>query len=587
MKALERNTASQSWNIERVRRDFPLLSAPSRGKPLIYLDNAATTQKPQAVIDAVSHYYAAENANIHRGVYALSESATALHESVREKVRQFINAAEAAEIIFVRGTTEAINLVASSWGRANLKPGDEIIISELEHHSNIVPWQIACELSGAALKIIPIDANGELDMDTYRRLLSTGRVKMVAVNHVSNALGTINPVAEIIRLAHQAGAVALIDAAQWVAHGATDVRKLDADFYAFSGHKMMGPTGIGVLYGKRAQLESMPPWQGGGDMIESVHFEKTIYAGLPNKFEAGTPHMAGVAGLGAAIHYLTALGLENAGRYEHELLTHATDRLQSIPGLQIIGTAPLDRKASVISFTLAGMSSLDIGLALDRRGICVRTGHHCCQPVMEHFGIGSTARASLAFYNSRAEIDALATVLSELAVAAHSRAPAPASAISNGAIAYPPASATSIAAAADSLAEEFAFLSEREAKNEYVLDMAARLPRLFDQLSKVTDRVPGCMSQVYLVGRKKPDANGDGTIFEFVADADADIVRGLIALLERLYSGQRAGEVADFDVEAFFQRIGLDQFITSQRRNGLAGMIAKIRESARRIAAQP
>lgn len=574
--------------IEELRGQFPLLQglrAGSPRRPVIYLDNAATTQKPQSVIEAVDQYYREQNANIHRGVYELSQTATAMYEGVRGKIARFIHAAEPAEIIFVRGTTEAINLVASSWGRTNLKPGDEVVVSWLEHHSNIVPWQMACETTGATLRVIPIDEHGELVMEEYRKLLGSGRVKMVAVNHVSNSLGTINPVAEIIRLAHQAGALVLIDGAQWVAHGATDVQVLDADFYAFSGHKMMGPTGIGVLYGKRALLEAMPPYQGGGDMIASVHFEKTEYAELPNKFEAGTPHMAGVAGLGAAVDFLMGLGLENTGRYERALLGYATELLSRVPGLRIVGTAPLERKASVISFVIDGISTLDIGMGLDRRGICVRTGHHCCQPVMERFGISSTARASLAFYNTPAEIEALAAGLAEIAAEKHKSKPPRQAPATDGEIVFPVAAAQSVGAAAEALAGEFAFLAEREAKNEYVMEMGAKLPHLFEQLQKVTPRVPGCMSQVYLVPRKKITGNGNGALFEFVADADAQIVRGLIAMLERLYSGQKARDVADFDVEEFFGRIGLEQFITSQRRNGLAGMVAKIREAARGILA--
>ena len=546
----------------------------------MYLDNAATTQKPRAVIDAMTRYYETENANVHRGVYELSETATRLYETAREKVRDFIHARESAECIFTRGTTDSINLVASSWGRANLRSGDEVVISHLEHHSNIVPWQLVCEATGATLKVIPINDAGELLLDDYRRLLSSGRVKIVSVNHVSNSLGTINPVVEIIRLAHAAGAVALIDGAQWVAHGLTDVQALDADFYTFSGHKMMAPTGVGVLYGKRALLDAMPPYQGGGDMIASVTFPKTLYAALPNKFEAGTPNMAGAVGLGVAIDYLAALDLRKTAAYEHELLAYATARLRDIPGLRIIGTAR--DKASVISFLIDGLSVMDIGVQLDRHGICVRTGHHCCQPVMDRFGISATARASLAFYNTRGEIDALAVALTRLAAGRQTLPATPPPAPAK--IAYPLASAKSIRAAADALAGEFEFLEDRDAKNEYVLDMARKLPHLFDLLQKVTTRVPGCMSQVYLVGRPSPAATNGEPLFEFVADADADIVRGLIAILQRLYSGQRARDVLAFDIESFFERIGLDQFITSQRRNGLAGMVARIRTLAGEIA---
>lgn len=571
-------------DVERLRADFPILHTRANGHPLVYLDNAATTQKPRAVIDAIVRYYETQNANIHRGVYALSQASTDAFEAARETVRRFLNAREAAEILFTRGTTEGINLVAASWGRANLKPGDEIVLSHLEHHSDIVPWQMIAQPLGAKVLSIPVDDHGQLQVDVLQRLLAHGRVKMVAVNHVSNSLGTINPVEEIIRLAHAHGALALIDGAQWVAHAPTDVQSLDADFYVFSAHKLVGPTGIGVLYGKRALLEAMPPYQGGGDMIASVTFEKTEYAGLPNKFEAGTPDMAGAVGLAAAINYVQSVGLANIFAYESDLLAHATRRLREIPGLRIIGTA--DKKAAVISFVLENptISSLDIGMALDRRGICVRTGHHCCQPVMDRYGVGSTARASFAFYNTRAEVDALANALHEI-VMERQAATSPSATLpqptASTAIEYPAAFAQSPRAAADLLAEEFEFLGERDAKNEYVLDLAKTLPPLFDMLKKVTQRVPGCMSQVYLVGRRKP---GTADTLEFVADADAEIVRGLIAILQRLYSGQPASAVLAFDIETFFTRIGLEQFITAQRRNGLAGMIQKIHAVAREIA---
>jgi cysteine desulfurase/selenocysteine lyase len=437
---------------------------------------------------------------------------------------------------------------------------------------------MACEASGAVLKVIPINNAGELEIAALQRLLGEGGVKMVAVNHVSNSLGTINPVAEIVRLAHAAGAKVLIDGAQWVAHGKTDVQTLGYDFYAFSGHKMMGPTGIGVLYGKRALLDAMPPYQGGGDMIASVTFPKTEYAALPNKFEAGTPDIAGAAGLGAAIDYLAAIDLSKTSTYEHELLLYATQRLAEVPGLKIIGTAK--EKAAVISFEVDGISTLDVGVGLDRHGICVRTGHHCCQPVMDRFGIAATVRASFAFYNTRVEVDALAAALKNLIKNRNGAARQP----SSGQIVYPAATAPGVKASAEALAEQFEFLGDRDAKNEYVMDMAKQLPPLFDMLKHVTPRVPGCMSQVYLVGRKKEGSGSNGdAVFEFVADADAEIVRGLIAMLEKLYSGQKTREVAVFDIEAFFNQIGLEQFITSQRRNGLAGMVAKIRGLAREI----
>lgn len=580
-----RELPPQELDVNQVREDFPILRQLVHGKPLVYFDNAATTQKPRQVIEAIAKYYESQNANVHRAVHELSQRATGLYEGTREKVRKFINAAETCEIIYTRGTTDSINLVASSWGRANLKAGDEVVVSHLEHHSNIVPWQMVCGATGAVLRVIPINDAGEIVLEEYERLLKSGRVKLVAVNHVSNALGTINPIDQIIRKAHAVGALVLIDGAQWVAHGVTDVRAVGADFYAFSGHKMMAPTGIGILYGRKALLEAMPPYQGGGDMIATVRFEKTTYAELPNKFEAGTPNIEGVVGLGAAVDYLVALGLHKTAAYEHELLEYATGRLGEVPGLRIVGTAR--HKASVLSFVLENpaVATLDVGTKLDREGIAVRTGHHCCMPVMEHFRLGSTARASLAFYNTREEVDRLIEGLQRIVSEAKSRqqesgnaAPPPGD---EAAIEYPKATAETVRAAAEKLASDFEFLGERDAKNEYVLDLAGKLPHLFALLQQVTTRVPGCMSQVYMVGRKVP---GTADRLEFVADADAEIVRGLIAVLQRIYSGQRARDILTYDSEEFFRQIGLDQFITSQRRNGLQGMVARIRAMAKDIA---
>jgi cysteine desulfurase / selenocysteine lyase len=392
------------FDVERIREDFPVLRQTIHGKPLVYLDNAATAQKPRAVIEAIVHFYEVDCANIHRGVHELSQRSTAAYEETRAKVKRFLSARAQHEIIFVRGTTEGINLVTNTWGRANLREGDEIVIAGLEHHSNIVPWQIVCEETGARLRVIPIDDRGELILEEYEKLLGP-RTRMVAIGHVSNALGTINPVRRIIEMAHNAGALTLVDGAQAVPHMPVDVQALDADFYAFSGHKLFGPTGIGVLYGKSALLEAMPPYQGGGDMIRSVTFEKTTYNDLPYKFEAGTPDIAGGIGLGAAVDYVTRLGIEKIAAYEHELLLYATEALERIPGLRMIGTAR--EKAAVLSFVIEGIHPHDIGTVLDRQGIAVRTGHHCAQPVMDRYHIPATTRASLAFYNTRAEIDAL------------------------------------------------------------------------------------------------------------------------------------------------------------------------------------
>ena len=398
------STVNAGFDVEKVREDFPVLKQKIHGKPLVYLDNAATSQKPKAVIEAITRFYEVDCANIHRGVHELSQRSTAKYEETRAKVKRFLNAKSKTEIIFVRGTTEGINLVTQTWGRTNLREGDEVIIAGLEHHSNIVPWQMLCDEKGGRLRVIPINERGELIMEEYEKLLSP-RTRIVAIGHVSNALGTINPVGEIIRLAHEAGALALVDGAQAVPHMKVDVQALDADFYAFSGHKVYGPTGIGVLYGKAKLLNVMPPYQGGGDMIRTVTFEKTTYNDLPYKFEAGTPDIAGGIGLGAALDYVMHLGMDRIAAYEHELLVYGTEALQQIPGLRILGTAR--EKAAVLSFVIEGIHPHDIGTVLDRQGIAVRTGHHCAQPVMDSFQVPATTRASLAFYNTTSEIDAL------------------------------------------------------------------------------------------------------------------------------------------------------------------------------------
>ncbi|NDP28589.1 MAG: cysteine desulfurase [Flavobacterium sp.] len=401
---METITKNSALNIQELRQDFPILSKKINGKPLVYLDSGATAQKPKQVLDAISRYYQTQNANVHRGVHQLSQEITVAYENARATVQKHLNAALSEEIIFTSGTTESINLVASSFGKKYIKSGDEIIISEMEHHSNILPWQILCEEKGAVLKVIPINENGELFIDEYKKLLCS-KTKIVAVTHVSNTLGTINPVKEIIELAHEKNIPVLIDGAQAVPHLKVDVQALDADFYCFSGHKLFGPTGVGILYGKEKWLNEMPPYKVGGGTIKTVTFEKTEYADLPLKFEAGTPHIEGGIGLAAAIDYLNEIGIENIGAYECELLEYATAQLSSVEGLRIIGTAK--EKASVISFVIEKVHPLDIGTILDKQGIAVRTGHHCTQPLMEHFGIPGTIRASLVFYNTKEEIDSL------------------------------------------------------------------------------------------------------------------------------------------------------------------------------------
>jgi cysteine desulfurase/selenocysteine lyase len=396
--------AASAYDVQKIRRDFPILQQSVHGKPLVYLDNAATTQKPLAVMEAIESYYRHDNSNIHRGVHALSERATEAYERVRVAVQKFLNVADAKEIIFLRGTTEAINLVAQTYGRKNVGSGDEVLITAMEHHSNIVPWQMLCNEKGARLRVAPINDRGELLLDEFEKLLGP-KTKIVAITHLSNALGSINPLHEIIRMAHARNIPVLVDGAQAVARTTVDVQALDCDFYALSSHKLYGPTGIGVLYGKTRLLEAMPPYQGGGDMIASVTFEKTVYNRLPYKFEAGTPNIADTIGLGAAIEYLNHLGLDQIEQHEHDLLTYATEAVESVPGVHVVGTAK--EKAGVLSFVMDTFHPHDIGTILDREGIAIRTGHHCAQPVMQRFGIPATARASFGLYNTRAEVDAL------------------------------------------------------------------------------------------------------------------------------------------------------------------------------------
>lgn len=393
-----------SFNVEAIRKDLPILHRSVNGKQLVYLDNGATSQKPQSVIDTISNYYELFNSNVHRGAHQLSQEATEAYENARKKIAQFINAKSEVEINFTKGTTEGINLVAHSYGRKFLKPGDEVIISTMEHHSNIVPWQIICQEKGATLKVIPINDAGELLMDEYEKLLSD-KTKIVSVVHISNSLGTINPVKQIIDKAHQVGAVVLVDGAQAAPHLAIDVQDLDVDFYALSAHKMFGPTGMGILYGKAALLESMNPYQGGGEMIKEVSFDGTTYNDLPYKFEAGTPNIAGGIAFGAAVDYMNSIGHEAIAAYEHELLEYATEQLIKIEGLRIVGTA--ENKASVISFLVGDIHPYDLGTLLDTMGIAIRTGHHCCQPVMKRLDITGTCRASFAFYNTKEEVDLL------------------------------------------------------------------------------------------------------------------------------------------------------------------------------------
>jgi cysteine desulfurase/selenocysteine lyase len=569
------------FDLAKVRGEFPILARKAHGHPLVYFDNAATTQKPQAVINAVSRYYELYNANIHRAVHLLSQMATEEYEEARQKVQRFLGAPSKKEVIFTRGTTEGINLVAQTYGRANVGPGDEVIVSWMEHHSNIVPWQILCDEKGAKLRVVPINDRGEFLFDEYEKLLGP-RTKLVSVVHVSNSLGTVNPVKRIVEAAHRRGVPVLVDGAQAAAHMRIDVRELDCDFYAISGHKLYGPTGIGVLFGKEKHLRAMPPYQGGGDMIASVTFEKTTYADLPNKFEAGTPDIAGAIGLAAAIDYVESVGLENIAAHEDKLLRYATEKVTQIPGVRILGTAA--RKVGVLSFVVENppVSALDVGVKLDLEGVAVRTGHHCCQPVMDRFALPGTARASFAMYNTTEEIDHFAAALRKIVAEAAAKArPASAPPVEAS---YAKAWAASPQEAAEKMADTFEFLDDWPTRYQYIIELGDKIPPMPAALKTEANFVRGCQSTVHISERKKP---GTDDVLEFVADSNADIVRGLIAILERLYSGQRAEDILDFDVDGFFTRLGLNQGqnLSDQRRNGLAAMVKRIRALAARLTA--
>jgi cysteine desulfurase/selenocysteine lyase len=577
-----RQATPRPLDVRRLREDFPILREEVHGKPLVYLDNAATAQKPLAVLNALQDYYEHDNANVHRAVHVLSERATAAYEAARDKLHHFLHANCRREIVFTKGCTEGINLVAQTYGREHVHAGDEVVVTWMEHHSNIVPWQLLCQEKGARLRPVPITDAGELRLDELEKML-TPRTRMLAVVHVSNALGTVNPVKQIIELAHRKGIPVLVDGAQAVPHMPVDVQDLDCDFYAFSGHKLYGPTGTGVLYGKAKYLELMPPYQGGGDMIRTVTFEKTTWNELPYKFEAGTPNIAGMVGLGAAVDYVESVGREAIAAHEAQLLRYATERMAEIPGVRIIGTA--HDKAAVISFVVDDppLSSLDVGTKLDLAGVAVRTGHHCCQPVVDRFGIPGTTRASFALYNTTAEVDTFIDALRQAVeeAAARSRpsvAPAPMSRLEPD---YPQAAAGSPQEAADELAEVFEFLDSWPERYQYIIELGEKLPPMPQELKTDATRVKRCQSTVYMWPRRRP---GTEDVLEFLADSDADIVRGELAILQRLFSGQRARDVLAFDVQGFFARIGLEQNLSMGRRTGLGEMIQRVRHFAAELA---
>jgi cysteine desulfurase/selenocysteine lyase len=564
------------FDVERIRADFPILHQLVHGKPLTYLDNAASTQKPRLVIDSLKHYYEHDHANVHRGVHVLSDRATEAYEEARIKAQRFINAPCLREVIFTRGATEGINLIAQTFGRMNVHAGDEVIVTAMEHHSNIVPWQMLCWEKNANLRVMPITEAGELRLDELEKMLNPA-TKIIALAHVSNALGTINPVKRIIDLAHNHGVHVVVDGAQAVPHLRVDVQDLDCDFYVFSGHKVYGPTGIGIVYGKPQHLELMPPYQTGGDMISYVSFAKTTWNELPYKFEAGTPNIAGAIGLAAALDYVEEMGRDAIAEHEHALLAYATERVAAIPGVRIIGTAK--EKAGVLSFIIEDppMSALDVGTRLDLQGIAVRTGHHCCQPLMEGFGIAGTVRASFAMYNTLEEVDALAESLEKIVGSAQPRRVASAKMT----VTYPRAAASSPQEAADEIAEFFEAVDDWAEKYEYLIDIGSKLPPMPDALKTEATRVQGCQSTVFMHARKQP---GTADVIEFLADSDADIVRGELALLQRIYCGQPAAALLAFDIDAFMRRIGLDKNLTQQRRNGMAEMVKRVRRFAAEVA---
>ena len=550
-------------DVHRIREDFPVLHQRVGGRPLVYLDNAASSQKPSAVIDRLAAYYRTEHSNVHRGAHLLSQRATDAYENARARIARHIGAAHTHEVIFVRGTTEAINLVAASYGRSTLAEGDEIVVTGMEHHSNMVPWHILCAEKGARLRILPVDQNGRLEEEALQDVVGRN-TKLVAVVHISNSLGTINPVRRIIDYAHRRDVPVLVDGAQAAPHMQIDVRELDCDFYCFSGHKAFGPTGIGVLYGKERLLEAMPPYQGGGDMIETVSYKRSTFAELPHKFEAGTPHIAGVLGLEAALNYVHGIGFAAIARHEDRLLDRAHKRLSAIPGVRIIGTAP--RKASVVSFVLSGAATYDVGRLLDEHGIAVRTGHHCTMPLMRHLGLSGTVRASMALYNTAEEVDAFAEALGRVArrlKPAGRRSAAPGHSARSG-----------ITARKLELLEEFGLFDDADSRCEYLMELGEGLAPYPDRYRDEAHRVHGCLSTVWLRTECR-----DGSLY-CEADSDALITKGMIAVLVRLVQGQEASAVAEADLASIMSEIGMQSMITARRKNGLLSMIRRIRREA-------
>ena len=546
----------------KARADFPALQQRVHGKPLVFLDSAASSLKPRSVVNRLAHYYAVEHSNVHRGVHILSQVATDHFEGARRQIARYLNAAHTHEIIFTRGTTEAINLVADTFGRSRIGPGDEILVTGMEHHSNMVPWQMLCQERGAKLNIIPVDERGELEIEHLDSLLSS-RTQLVSVTHVSNTLGTVTPLREIIAAAHARDIPVLVDGAQAAPHCRIDVQELDCDFYCLSGHKVYGPTGIGVLYGKEALLNAIPPWQGGGDMIQSVTYDTFTHDTLPHQFEAGTPHIAGVIGLAAAFDYMEKVGIEAIGAHEAELLKYTHEKLLDLGGVRLIGTAT--HKAGVISFLVDHAHPYDVGKLLDEQGIAVRVGHHCTMPLMMRLGIPGTVRASLGLYNTREDIDRLVEGVRSAQVQL--------SAIKTRVHATPTVNG-SFRERERALLDDFALFESSDEKREYLMELGENLPA-YDAAFRTEDyRINGCQSMVWLRTEQQEDC------LHFLADSDALITKGMIALMVYLLTGMTPQAIYDLDLDSVIARIGLPSLVTARRKNGLASMAARIKRDA-------
>jgi len=558
---------------KRIRSEFPLLNQQISGKALIYLDNAATTQKPKSVIEAEAHFYQNDNANIHRAPHALGERATALYEEVRERVRQFVGAKDVSEIIFTSGTTQSVNLVANSFGEVGVASGDEILTTELEHHSNIVPWQMLAKRKGATVHAARVTPSGEIDLEDFERKLSS-KTKIVTFAHVSNALGTIHPIEKLIALvrAKAKQSVIFVDGAQWIAHGPTDVASLDCDFYAFSAHKMFGPTGVGVLYGRKELLEKMPPFLGGGDMIERVSFGGTTFAAPPARFEAGTPNIAGVVALGAAIDFISSLDWQELEESERELARKLRETVGKIPGVKLVGES--SNALAITSFTVVGQSPVDVAVRLNQHGIAVRAGHHCCMPLMESLNLPGTVRASASIYNTVEEIEKFGLALAEVAKATE-QTPVPARG-SELKLQFGASSATTVREAIQNLRELFESVGDANEKQELLMELGASHPAQLGFLRECAPAVKGCLSEVRLVLSK----NSEGRLF-LASDSNAQIVRGLLSIVERAFSGQLASDILSFGPKTLFTELNLPGFVSVQRRSGLESVLNQIERSLR------